>query len=69
MEAIFLYSYFRQVEDETLRITTLAPWAARVSSEEVVVDGHRVPAGTPIVQALGVGLKNTTTWKEKELEE
>ena len=64
-----LSSYFRQVQDETLRLSTLAPWAARVPAEDITVDGCLVPEGTPIIQALGVGLKNTTTWEEGELEE
>ena len=62
-------SYFRQVEDETVRISTLGSWTARVSGEDMTVDGCHVPAGTPIIQALGVGLKNETTWQEGELEE
>ena len=57
------------MEDETLRISTLGPWAAYVSGEDLTVDGCHVPAGTPIIQALGVGLKNETTWQEGELEE
>ena len=47
----------------------MAPWAARVPAEDITVDGCLVPGGTPIIQALGVGLKNTTTWEEGELEE
>ena len=62
-------SYFRQVQDETLRVSTLAPWAVRLPPEDTVIDGHLVPGGTPVIQALGVGLMNTTTWEEGELEE
>ena len=67
--SLFLLSYFRQVQDETLRLSTLAPWAVRESPDDIIIDGHLVPGGTPIIQALGVGLRNTTTWKEGELEE
>jgi cytochrome P450 family 20 subfamily A len=62
-------TYFRQVQDETLRLSTLAPWAVRESPDDIIIDGHLVPGGTPIIQALGVGLHNATTWKEGELEE
>lgn len=61
--------YFRQVQDETLRISTLGPWAVRESPDDIIIDGYLVPGGTPIIQALGVGLQNTTSWKEGELAE
>ena len=64
-----LCSYFRQVEDETLRISVLAPWAVRLPADDFIVDGCLIPADTPIIQALGVGLKDTTSWTEGELEE
>ena len=56
----------RQVQDETLRLSTLAPWAARYSSEDVMVCGYRVPANTPVLTALGVALKNTQHWQDEE---
>lgn len=56
----------RQVEDETLRLSTLAPWSARYSDKDLVVCGYHVPAQTPIIMALGVALKNTTQWQEEE---
>ena len=56
----------RQVQDETLRLSTLAPWAARYSNQDVVACGHKVPAKTPIIMALGVALKNTTQWEKEE---
>ena len=67
--SLSLCSYFRQVQDETLRISTLAPWAVRESPDDIVVDGYLIPGGTPIIQALGVGLQNTTSWTEGELDE
>lgn len=66
---LFVRSYFRQVQDETLRISTRAPWAVRLPTEDIVIDGHLVPGGTPIIQALGVGLSNVTVWKGGELNE
>ena len=62
-------SYFRQVEDEALRLSVLATSAVRLPAEDIVIDDCLVPGGTPIIQALGVGLRNTTSWKEGEQEE
>ena len=56
----------RQVMDETLRLSTLGPYAARYSNKDIVVCGHTIKAGTPLIHALGVGLKNHTSWKEVE---
>ena len=54
----------RQIQDETLRMSTLAPWAARYGSVDMTIEDHVIPAGTPIIHALGVGLKNQTTWED-----
>ena len=56
----------RQVEDETLRLSTLAPWGARYSDEDMWVCGYHVPPWTPIITALGVSLKNTEEWQDEE---
>ena len=40
---LWLCSYLRQVQDEVLRASTLAPFAARFSDEEVVVGGYTLP--------------------------
>lgn len=56
----------RQVQDETLRLSTLAPWAARYGDKDVMVCGYQVPARTPIITALGVALKNKQQWQEEE---
>lgn len=50
--------------DETLRLSTLAPFAARFSDHDIVVGGYKVPAGTPIVHALGVSLKSEAKWNK-----
>ena len=60
------FRFMRQVQDETLRLSTLAPWAGRYSDKDVNVCGYLVPAGTPIIFALGVALKNKTQWKDEE---
>ena len=44
----------------------LAPYAARYSDDDIVAGGYLIPAGTPIVIALGVSLKNETIWKNPE---
>ena len=56
----------RQVLNETLRLSVLAPFAARYSDDDIVAGGYRIPADTPIVIALGVSLKNDTIWKSTE---
>ena len=56
----------RQVQDETLRLSTLAPWAARYSNKDITIEGHVIPAATPIIQALGVALKNQVSWEDVE---
>lgn len=56
----------RQVQDETLRLSTLAPWGGRYSGKDVRVCGYCVPANTPIITALGVALKNTQQWQDEE---
>ena len=55
----------RQVQDETLRLTT-ASLAARYGDKDVTVCGYQVPARTPIITALGVALKNKQQWQEEE---
>jgi cytochrome P450 family 20 subfamily A len=66
----YVYStntYLRQILDETLRFSTLAPYAARYSDHDTVIGGYSVPAGTPIIQALGVALKNECTWENVDV--
>jgi cytochrome P450 len=38
----------RQVLDETLRCSQLAPFAARVQDFEIELGGHKVPAGVSV---------------------
>ena len=58
--------YLNAVINETLRWSVLAPWAARVSDTDLVISGYTVPAGTPVVQALGVVLQDPALWPEPE---
>ena len=39
------FSYLRQVLDEALRCSILAPYAARFEDVESELGGHRIPAG------------------------
>ena len=64
---MFLFNrLLRQVLNEVLRLSVLGPFAARYSDEDIVAGGYLIPAGTPIVIALGVSLKNETIWKNTE---
>jgi len=60
------YRLLREVLKETLRLTVIGPYAARYSDDDIVAGGYLIPAGTPIVIALGVSLKNETIWKNTE---
>ncbi|CAH1789284.1 unnamed protein product [Owenia fusiformis] len=57
-------TYGRQVLDETLRCSVLAPWAARYQDMDVELGGHTIPAKTPVIHALGVSLQDEETWPE-----
>jgi len=62
-EQIDQMSYLSNIIDESLRLSVLAPWAARVSTdEEIVICGQTIPANTPIIQALGVVLQDEKIW-------
>ena len=52
--------------DETLRLSTLAPYAARYSDEDITIGDYCIPSGTPVIDALGVSLKNECIWKNVE---
>ncbi len=64
MITFFYCSLLRQVLDETLRLSALAPYAARYSDHDITAGGYKIPAGTPIVHALGVSLNNEVLWDE-----
>ena len=62
-EQIEQMPYLSSVINESLRLSVLAPWAARVSSDEsIAVGGYQIPAGTPMIQALGVLMHDETIW-------
>ena len=59
-------TYLRQVFNETLRCSVLAPFAARFSDEDIEMRGFVVPAGTPILLALGVPMQDPVLYKDPE---
>ncbi|UJR27121.1 hypothetical protein I4U23_008420 [Adineta vaga] len=62
-EQIDQMTYLTNIINESLRLSVLAPWAARVSADEqIIVCGQIIPAGTPIIQALGVVLEDEKIW-------
>ena len=62
-EQIDQMSYLTSIINESLRISVLAPWAARVSTDDqLVICGKKIPADTPIIQALGVVLQDDKLW-------
>jgi cytochrome P450 family 20 subfamily A len=66
-EQIDQMSYLTGVVNESLRLSVLAPWAARVSTDdELVICGQTIPAGTSIIQALGVVLKDEKIWSNPD---
>jgi len=56
--------YMKQVIDESLRCSVLAPYAARYSDYDIVVGGHIIPKQTPIILALGAMLYNEKTFPQ-----
>ena len=57
---------FRQILNEVLRLATLSTFTARYSDDDIVVGGYLIPAGTPMMMAISVSLKNETVWKNPE---
>jgi cytochrome P450 family 20 subfamily A len=66
-EQIDQMSYLTNIVNESLRLSVLAPWAARVSTDdELIICGQTIPAGTSIIQALGVVLKDEKIWSNPD---
>ena len=59
-------SYLRQVLDESMRHSTTVNFSAHYSDEDIMVDGHCVSAGTPIIHALGVAMNNKAIWEHPD---
>lgn len=57
-------TYTRQVIDETLRASALAPWGARVYEYDLQVGEFVIPKETPILLPFGVVLQDQNLWPE-----
>lgn len=57
-------TYTRQVIDETLRASVLAPWGARVHEYDLQVGEFVIPKETPILLPFGVVLQDQNLWPE-----
>ena len=60
----WMHFFNMQVINETLRCSILAPWAARLSHDDLVVRGCKIPAKTPIIQPLGVILHDARLFED-----
>lgn len=49
-------TYMAQILNETLRWAIVGPYAARAQDKDIVIAGHHIPAGTGVIQALGVAM-------------
>lgn len=58
--------YTRQVIDETLRASVLAPWGARVHDFDLQVGEYAIPKETPILLPFGVVLQDPNLWPEPQ---
>lgn len=58
--------YLAQILNETLRWAIVAPYAVRVQDTDTVIAGHHVPAGTNVIQALGVTLHDADIFPQPE---
>lgn len=58
--------YIKNVIKETLRITKLAPWSARISNVEISLGGHTIPPNTPIIIANGLSHNSDELWEDKD---
>ena len=57
-------SYLRQFLDEAMRCSTTANVTAHYdSNQDLMVDGYCIPAGTPIIYALGVAMYSSAVWE------
>lgn len=60
-------SYLRQVLDEGLGKSMTTTFTGHYSNEDIVLDGYRVPARTPILHALGVAMCNEAVWEDADI--
>lgn len=58
--------YTRQVIDETLRVSVLAPWGARIHEFDLQVGEYIIPKETPMLLPFGVVLQDPNLWPEPQ---
>jgi len=56
--------YTRQVLDETMRASVLAPWGARIHEFDLQVGEFVIPKETPILLPFGIVLQDPNLWPE-----
>lgn len=56
--------YLRACIDETLRLSQVAPYAARVSDEDIYLKSYKLPAHTPIILALGISFTDENVFHD-----
>ena len=49
---MFLFRYLKQVMDETLRCSLLAPYGIRISDKDIEIAGYNVPANVSMISSL-----------------
>lgn len=54
--------YLNQVTKESLRLSLLAPFAARYQDIDVELGGHVIPKDTPVIHALSIVLQDEKYW-------
>ncbi|XP_064614142.1 cytochrome P450 20A1-like [Liolophura sinensis] len=57
-------TYLRQVQEETLRCSVVASWAAKFLDDDVELGGYLIQKRTPIITALGVMLQDEKYWPD-----
>ncbi|KAK2558775.1 Cytochrome P450 20A1 [Acropora cervicornis] len=55
-----------QVIDETLRVSVLAPWGARIHEFDLQVGEYIIPKETPMLLPFGVVLQDPNLWPEPQ---
>ncbi|XP_071812073.1 cytochrome P450 20A1-like [Apostichopus japonicus] len=61
-EDISKLKYLQQVLNESMRLSALIPWAAKVQDLDIELGGHIIPKGTSVITALGVVFQDETVW-------
>jgi cytochrome P450 family 20 subfamily A len=66
MEQVDGLQYVRKVMDETLRISRIGTFTERQVTKDTVVDGYTIPAGTQLLNAIGLTLMDKEFFPDPE---